>query len=341
MILLAVGERSFFGLQNWWLSVWSNANAAQVTQNVQHKRLQCLYIVAHVYLWDVLCAEQSCCAGHSLHSTAPHAMTLHSMPQNGPSQYGAPCGCMVQQSLSMFINSITSSSWLFWFHPVSFSSGTTKISLQEEDPSSEVPSAKYYLLIYVAFAAALMVANVARNIIAVWGSYRASRTMHARLLGHVLLLPMAFFDSQPLGRLLNRFTKDTEAVDVELLHLVCAVLCSMLCCDISCCAVLAVPCCAVPAVLCCAVSCCSIHVPIFLCAYPVIWCGADVPCHGILCCAVLYFCIPMHISTKIMVSHHASVGTDGLSSICTRCSSRTLVMAAVVKAAVPLHAVLC
>ena len=27
MLLLAVVERSFFGLQNWWLSVWSNANA--------------------------------------------------------------------------------------------------------------------------------------------------------------------------------------------------------------------------------------------------------------------------------------------------------------------------
>ena len=65
-----------------------------------------------------------------------------------------------------------------------------------------------------------MVANVVRNTIAVWGSYRASKKMHARLLSHVLLLPMAFFDSQPLGRLLNRFTKDTEAVDVELLKLV-------------------------------------------------------------------------------------------------------------------------
>ena len=30
MVGLAVGERSFYGLQNWWLSVWSNANAAQV-----------------------------------------------------------------------------------------------------------------------------------------------------------------------------------------------------------------------------------------------------------------------------------------------------------------------
>lgn len=33
MLLLAIGERSFFGLQNWWLSVWSNTNAAQVLVN--------------------------------------------------------------------------------------------------------------------------------------------------------------------------------------------------------------------------------------------------------------------------------------------------------------------
>lgn len=30
MLLLAVVERSFYGLQNWWLSVWSNSNAATV-----------------------------------------------------------------------------------------------------------------------------------------------------------------------------------------------------------------------------------------------------------------------------------------------------------------------
>lgn len=80
--------------------------------------------------------------------------------------------------------------------------------------------ASYYLNVYVGFSLLLMAANVIRNTIAVWGSYIASKKMHARLLSHVLILPMAFFDSQPLGRLLNRFTKDTEAVDVELLKLV-------------------------------------------------------------------------------------------------------------------------
>ena len=30
MLLLAGGERTCFGLQNWWLSVWSNNSATQV-----------------------------------------------------------------------------------------------------------------------------------------------------------------------------------------------------------------------------------------------------------------------------------------------------------------------
>ena len=49
------------------------------------------------------------------------------------------------------------------------------------------------------------------------GSLRASRKLHAQLLERVMRLPMSFFDSQPSGRLLNRFTKDTEAADTEIL----------------------------------------------------------------------------------------------------------------------------
>ena len=51
----------------------------------------------------------------------------------------------------------------------------------------------------------------------VYGSVNASRVLHADLLGKVLRLPMSFFDSQPTGRLLNRFSRDTELIDIMLI----------------------------------------------------------------------------------------------------------------------------
>lgn len=66
----------------------------------------------------------------------------------------------------------------------------------------------------------LGMASIAMGLVAtaalVVGTINASRVLHQRLLKKVVRLPMSFFDSQPTGRLLNRFTKDTEAVDLEL-----------------------------------------------------------------------------------------------------------------------------
>lgn len=44
-------------------------------------------------------------------------------------------------------------------------------------------------------------------------SLRAARTLHIRLIGDVLRLPMVFFDTTPTGRLLNRFSKDVDVLD--------------------------------------------------------------------------------------------------------------------------------
>ncbi|KAH7890193.1 P-loop containing nucleoside triphosphate hydrolase protein [Phlebopus sp. FC_14] len=46
---------------------------------------------------------------------------------------------------------------------------------------------------------------------------RASRVFHAKALRGVLNAPMWWFESQPIGRIMNRFSKDLEAVDQRLL----------------------------------------------------------------------------------------------------------------------------
>ncbi|TPX64351.1 hypothetical protein SpCBS45565_g05955 [Spizellomyces sp. 'palustris'] len=50
---------------------------------------------------------------------------------------------------------------------------------------------------------------------AIFGT-RASRTLHAAALSRILQSPVSFFDSTPLGRIINRFSKDTDTIDTTL-----------------------------------------------------------------------------------------------------------------------------
>lgn len=46
----------------------------------------------------------------------------------------------------------------------------------------------------------------------------AAKLMHRNLLQGVLRAPQAFFESNPIGRLINRFSKDMDAIDSQLPH---------------------------------------------------------------------------------------------------------------------------
>ena len=48
------------------------------------------------------------------------------------------------------------------------------------------------------------------------GTCEAAETIHNNLLNTVLFFPSSFFDATPYGRIINRFSKDTEVVDTEI-----------------------------------------------------------------------------------------------------------------------------
>lgn len=48
------------------------------------------------------------------------------------------------------------------------------------------------------------------------GFILSAKQMHRTLLSNVFRWPMAMFDTTPLGRILSRFSKDMEAIDIDL-----------------------------------------------------------------------------------------------------------------------------
>ena len=47
-------------------------------------------------------------------------------------------------------------------------------------------------------------------------SVRASFSLHASMLIAVLRAPLSFFDTTPIGRIMNRFSRDIDTVDTVL-----------------------------------------------------------------------------------------------------------------------------
>jgi ABC-type multidrug transport system fused ATPase/permease subunit len=73
----------------------------------------------------------------------------------------------------------------------------------------------YYLTVYAVIGIACMLVALFRDFWLFFGSITASWTIHRRLMQSVTRAKFKFFDVTPLGQLMNRFSKDLEAVDQE------------------------------------------------------------------------------------------------------------------------------
>lgn len=73
-----------------------------------------------------------------------------------------------------------------------------------------------YLGVYGALGGGMSITLFIGSIIFGLGALTASRTLHNLLLNTIFRLPMSFFDTTPLGRIMNRFSKDVDIVDVTL-----------------------------------------------------------------------------------------------------------------------------
>ncbi|KAI9215809.1 hypothetical protein BC828DRAFT_338859, partial [Blastocladiella britannica] len=69
-----------------------------------------------------------------------------------------------------------------------------------------------YIWIYVAFGIAQSVLAVVSNVTFVYAGVQASRRLFYAAIGRLAYAPLAFYDSTPIGRVLNRMSKDVDSV---------------------------------------------------------------------------------------------------------------------------------
>ncbi|RIA87106.1 P-loop containing nucleoside triphosphate hydrolase protein [Glomus cerebriforme] len=81
---------------------------------------------------------------------------------------------------------------------------------------NEAHSLDYYLNIYILINLLSSVFGVAKFTILYYGGLKASKKLYKVLLHQVLRAPLRFFDTTPVGRILNRFSKDFETIDSKL-----------------------------------------------------------------------------------------------------------------------------
>jgi len=74
----------------------------------------------------------------------------------------------------------------------------------------------WYQYVYAGLCLALVTLYLARALLFATQAVKSSRHLHAVLTKGVMRAPVSFFDTTPIGRVLNRFTKDMDSIDLLL-----------------------------------------------------------------------------------------------------------------------------
>jgi ABC-type multidrug transport system fused ATPase/permease subunit len=89
---------------------------------------------------------------------------------------------------------------------------TTSGNISEDQRDSDL---NMYLAVYALLNLLSIVIGTTRHAAILWGGVQASKALYKLLLDRVFHAPLRFFDTTPTGRIVNRFSKDFETIDMD------------------------------------------------------------------------------------------------------------------------------
>uniref|UniRef100_A0A8C7IZW2 ATP-binding cassette sub-family C member 5 n=1 Tax=Oncorhynchus kisutch TaxID=8019 RepID=A0A8C7IZW2_ONCKI len=132
---------------------------------------------------------------------------------------GGPYAFIINVILFLFTTgSIAFSNWWlsYWIRQRSGNETNETLAGLASDSMRLNPHVQYYSRVYVLSMGAALFLKTMRGLVFVKCTVRAASVLHDKLFHRLLLSPMRFFDTTPLGRILTRFSRDMDEVDVRL-----------------------------------------------------------------------------------------------------------------------------
>lgn len=74
----------------------------------------------------------------------------------------------------------------------------------------------FYFKVYIILSVIFILLSFVCNATGQWTGARARRKLHEEAVSRLLRVPMSFFDSNPVGKILNRFSADTGVIDKKI-----------------------------------------------------------------------------------------------------------------------------
>ena len=96
----------------------------------------------------------------------------------------------------------------------------SSLFLSEWSAQSEKPvpdhSVGYYLGVFGAISLAAALVSAVGNLCICFAAVGSAERLHHKMLDCIVRCPMSFYDTTPLGRIINRFSNDVATVDMQL-----------------------------------------------------------------------------------------------------------------------------